>query len=218
MRVTRFAGLVITSALLACGGGGGDDGGTTNPPPPPPPPPPPQTLGSISTNVTSMNLLAGNTQTITVSAFDTQGAIITNPGTPSFTSSQVTVADVDAAGVVTGISAGNTVVTVSLSRGGITRTATVAVAVTGQLPTNASVSTTSGDVFTPNSVAIARGGSVTWTFGATIHNVTFGGPAGAPSNIGNVSGTQESRTFTQAGNFAYNCTLHAGMNGQVIVR
>jgi plastocyanin len=214
MRVTRFAGLVMTSALLACGGGGGDDGGTTNPPPPPPST---QTLGSISTNVTSMNLLAGNTQTITVSAFDTQGAVITNPGTPTFTSSQITVADVDAVGVVTGISAGNAVVTVSLSRGGITRTATVAVAVTGQLPVSASVSTTSGDVFTPNAVAIARGGSVTWTFGTTIHNVTFG-TAGAPSSIANASNTQESRTFTQAGNFAYNCTLHAGMNGQVIVR
>lgn len=217
MHLIRFACLVMTSTLLACGGGG-DGGGTTNPPPPPPPPPTTQTLGSISTNVTSLNLTAGSTQTITVSAFDTQGAVISNPGTPTFTSAQVTIADVDAAGVVLGISAGATAVTVSLSRGGITRTATVAVAVTGQLPVIANVSTTSGDVFTPSSVAIARGGSVTWTFGTTIHNVTFGGAAGAPGNIGNVSGTQESRTFPQAGNFAYSCTLHSGMNGQVVVR
>lgn len=216
MHVTRLACLVMTSTLLACGGGG-DDGGT-NPPPPPPPPPSTQTLGSISTNVTSLNLTAGSTQTITVSAFDTQGAVITNPGTPTFTSGQITVADVDATGAVLGISAGNTSVTVSLTRGGITRTAMVTVAVTGQLPSIASVSTQSGDVFTPSTVAIALGGSVTWTFGATIHNVTFGGTAGAPSNIGNSSGTQASRTFTQAGNFSYSCTLHAGMNGQVIVR
>lgn len=217
MHVTRLARLVGLSTLVACGGGGGDNGGTTNPPPPPPPPTT-QTLGSISTNVTSMNLVAGNTQTISVSAFDTQGAVITNPGTPTFTSAQATVADVDATGVVLGISAGSSIVTVSLTRGGVTRTATVTVAVTGQLPATANVSTTSGDVFTPNTVAIARGGSVLWTFGVTIHNVTFGAGAGVPSNIGNVSGTQESRTFTTAGNFSYNCTLHAGMNGQVIVR
>lgn len=216
MHVTRFACLVMTSTLLACGGGGDDDGGTTNPPPPPPQNT--QTLGSISVSPTSMNLTAGNTQTITVSAFDPQGAVISNPGTPTFTSAQVAVADVDATGVVLGITAGSSVVTVSLSRGGITRTATVAVTVTGQLPAIASVSTTSGDVFTPSTVAIALGGSVTWTFGATIHNVTFGGTAGAPNNIGNSSGTQVSRTFTQVGNFSYTCTLHAGMNGQVIVR
>ena len=88
MRLTRFACLVVTSALLGCGGGGGDDGGTTNPPPPPPPPNT-QTLGSISTNPTSMNLLAGNTQAITVSAFDAAGAVIVNPGTPVFSSASL---------------------------------------------------------------------------------------------------------------------------------
>ena len=217
MKMIRWIGVVVASALLGCGGGG--DGGTTQPPPPPPPPPPTtQTLGSISTSVTSMNLVAGNTQTITVTAFDTQGAVIASPGTPLFGVAQQAIADVDAAGVVLGISAGTTQVTVSLARGGVTRTAAVAVTVTGALPATASVSTTSGDVFTPRTVAIARGGSVIWTFGATIHNVLFGATAGAPQNIANTSGTTESRTFLTAGNFSYDCSLHAGMTGQVIVR
>ena len=216
MHVTRLACLVFSSTLLACGGGGGD-GGTTNPPPPPPPPTT-QTLGSISTNVSAMTLVAGNTQTITVSALDTQGASIVN-FTPSFTvAAGTTAAEVDNTGTVLGITAGATTVTVSVTLGSVTRTASVAVTVTGTLPIQASVSTTSGDVFTPNRVAISRGGQVTWTFGATIHNVTFGGTAGAPANINNTSGSQDSRTFAQAGNFSYNCTLHAGMNGQVIVR
>lgn len=215
MHVIRFACLVMTSALLACGGGG-DDGGTN--PPPPPPPPSNQTLGSISTNVTSLNLAAGNSQTITVSAFDTQGALIANPGSPSFTVASNVVAEVDASGTVLGIQQGSTTVNVSLTLGGVTRTAAVATTVTGTLPSQANVSTTSGDVFTPNKVVISQGGQVTWTFGAVEHTVAFSG-VGAPGGI-NSGGysSSHSRSFAQAGNFSYVCTIHAGMNGQVVVR
>lgn len=214
MHVTRFAFLVMTSALLACGGGG--DGGTTNPPPPPPPNN--QTLGSISTNVTSLNLAAGNTQTITVSAFDTQGAVISNPGTPTFTAASSVVAEVDATGTVLAVHAGSTTITASLTMGGVTRTASVATTVTGVLPSQANVSTTSGDFFTPNKVVIGTGGQVTWTFGGVEHTVVFSG-VGSPGGItsGGYS-SSHSRTFVQAGNFSYVCTIHAGMNGQVVVR
>jgi plastocyanin len=41
------------------------------------------------------------------------------------------------------------------------------------------VNTSSGDIFQPNKVAVGIGGQVTWTFGATIHNVTFAPQAGA---------------------------------------
>ena len=217
MQVSRLATLVLAAAVFGCGGGG--DGGTTNPPPPPPPPPPTQTLGSITINPSStINLTAGGTQQITVTALDTQGAVIPNAGTPTFSVAPAGFAAVSATGVVVGVSAGSAVVTVSLTRGGVTRTATVNVVVTGSLPATASVSTTSGDVFTPGTVTIARGGSVTWTFGVTIHNVTFQGGAGVPANIPDRSSTTESRTFSTVGDFSYTCTLHAGMNGQVIVR
>lgn len=216
MRVARLTCLVAASALLGCGGGGGDDdGGTTGPPPPGNN----QTLGSITTNVTSLNLVAGNSQTITVSAYDTQGGLIANAGTPVFSTQSSTVAEVDASGAVLGLQAGSTTVTVSLTRAGVTKSATVTVNVTGSLPSSASVSTTSGDVFTPNRVVIGQGGSVTWTFGAVEHTVVFTAAAGAPAGItsGGYSSSQ-SRTFSQAGNFSYICTIHAGMNGQVIVR
>ncbi|HEX6313782.1 MAG TPA: hypothetical protein VFZ73_02950 [Gemmatimonadaceae bacterium] len=213
MHVIRLAGLAVVSAVLACGGG--DDGGTN----PPPPPPPDQTLGSISTNVTSLNLVAGNSQTITVSAFDTQGGAIANPGTPVFTSSSAAVAEVDGGGTVLGISQGATTINVSLTRGSVTRSTTVATTVTGTLPAQGNVSTLSGDVFTPNKLIIARGGQVTWTFGVTEHTVAFTPTAGAPTGItsGGYS-SSHSRTFPQAGNFSYTCTIHAGMNGQVVVR
>ena len=116
MNVFRWACAAVTLALLGCGGGGGGyDGGTTSPPPPPPQSN--QTLGSISTNVTSMNLTAGNTQTITVSAYDTQGALINNPGAPTFTSGSATVAEVDGGGVVLGLAQGQTTINVSVTMG-----------------------------------------------------------------------------------------------------
>ena len=57
-----------------------------------------------------------------------------------------------------------------------------------------------------------------WTFGGTEHTVVFSG-AGSPGGItsGGYS-SSHSRTFSQTGNFSYVCTIHAGMNGQVIVR
>ena len=216
MTVARWACVVVTSALLGCGGGGDDDGGTN--PPPPPPPPNNQTLGSISTNVTSLNLVAGNTQTITVSAFDTQGGVIVNFGTPTFTVVSSTVAEVDAGGTVLGLTGGSTTINVSVTMGAVTRTAPVAVVVTGSLPTLANVSTQSGDIFTPAKVAISQGGQVTWTFGGVEHTVVFSN-AGAPGGItsGGYS-SSHSRTFGSSGNFNYVCTIHAGMSGQVIVR
>lgn len=212
MQFKRLACLVVTSAVLGCGGGG-YDGGTN----PPPPPPPTQTLGSISTSTTALNLSAGNSQTITVTALDTQGAPITSFPAPTFTSTAANIAEVDGSGSVLAIRAGASTVNVSVTMGSVTRTATVAVTVTGTLPSQASVSTQSGDVFTPNKVIVGIGGQVTWTFGITAHNVTFS-TAGSPANINSTSSTSDSRTFSQAGNFSYNCTIHAGMNGQVLVR
>ena len=219
MRVIRLACLVITSAVLACGGGGDDDdGGTTGPPPPPPPGGGGQTLGSITTSVSSLTLIAGATQTITVTALDAAGAVIANPGAPNFASASPTIAEVDASGNVLAISSGGTTITAQLTVGSVTRTATVTVNVTGSLPASGSVSTTAGDAFTPNRVAIIQGGSVTWTFGVTIHNVTFNPTAGAPANISDTYSISANRSFNTSGNFVYTCTLHPGMSGTIIVR
>jgi plastocyanin len=94
----------------------------------------------------------------------------------------------------------------------------VAIAVTGgQAPTTQSVAATAGSVFAPACVDVAAGGTVTWTFAAE-HNVIFavdppGGDITPPVSSGSVS-----RTFPTAGSYTYTCTLHAGMNGRVVVR
>lgn len=211
MRLLRVLGVGAVMMAAACGGGGGD-GGTTNPPPT-------QTLGEIRPSPTSINLTAGQSTTITVAAINTNGGTISNAGTPSFTTQAATVAEVNAQGVVFGVSAGTTSISVSLSFGGVTKTASVPVVVTGTLGTSATVTASSAsNIFQPQIVGVARGGSVTWSFSAVEHNVTFSGGGGAPANIPNTVNNTVSRTFGTAGNFPYDCSLHAGMTGTVIVR
>jgi plastocyanin len=81
-----------------------------------------------------------------------------------------------------------------------------------------SVSMTSSNTFSPSSVTIAATEAVTWTNGSGIaHNVTFGQVTGAPANVPDFTAGSASRTFPTAGTFPYQCTIHAGMTGQVIV-
>ena len=219
MRVIRLTCLVVTSALLGCGGGGGDAGSTTGPPPPPPPPGNTQTLGSITTSVQALTLAAGTSQSIAVQAFDANGGVIVNAPSPTFTSGSVAIAEVDNTGAVLGLNAGTTTINVSLSMGSITKTASVPLNVTGVLSSDADVVASSGDyLFTPKVVAIQAGGSVTWNFGGLSHTVTFVQTTGAPASISESYSTTVSRTFTTPGNFTYNCSIHSGMTGRIVVR
>jgi plastocyanin len=217
MKLFRSVSLLVALVAAGCGGGGGDDnGGTTGPPPPSGGT---QTLGSITTNVSNVNVVAGATASLAVTAYDVNNQVISTSATPLFTSSAPAIAEVDATGTVLGVSEGSANVTASLTLGGVTRTASVAVNVTGALPSAAGVVAGSGDfIFTPSLVAIERGGSVTWTFGALEHNVTFASAAGVPAGISNTYSSAVSRTFGTAGNFSYVCTIHPGMNGKVVVR
>jgi plastocyanin len=87
------------------------------------------------------------------------------------------------------------------------------------LPTTANV-TVGDNFFSPDSVRIAVGGTVTWDWGAggVTHNVTFTPSAGVPADIANRNSGTQSRTFSTAGTFIYRCTIHAGMNGSVVAQ
>jgi plastocyanin len=139
----------------------------------------------------------------------------------SYLSSAPTVASVDASGQVTGLALGQATITATGAKGAISKTATSTVTVSGTPPTAVTVAaspTSPPDTFAPSRADIAVGGTVTWTFGAVDHNVVFATAAGAPANIGTTRNTQVSRTFGTAGTFTYTCTLHANMNGTVVVR
>jgi len=69
--------------------------------------------------------------------------------------------------------------------------------------------------FNPNATTVAVGTTVTWTWSTgTTHNVTF---ADGPSS-GNKSGGTYARTFNTAGTFSYQCTIHPGMVGSIVVK
>lgn len=71
--------------------------------------------------------------------------------------------------------------------------------------------------FSPADVQVSPGTTVTWTWpsGVDIHNVSFddGQASGNKS-----AGGSYSRTFNTTGTFKYQCTLHGGMNGSVLVK
>lgn len=204
---TRAVGAALL--LTACGGGG--DGGTTNPPPPT------ATLDNIVLTPTTLSLGAGQSQTISASGRSAAGATVSGV-TFGYSSSNQTVATVSATGLVLALTAGTATITVTGTAGGVSKSATMALTVTGALANAVTVvAGAASNDFTPANVALARGGTVTWTFGALIHNVDFEGKAGAPTNIGNTANASIARTFANAGSFGYVCSLHGGMNGTVLV-
>jgi plastocyanin len=79
------------------------------------------------------------------------------------------------------------------------------------------VVSTPGNTFSPPFTTIAAGGAVRFEIRGAAHNVVFSG-AGAPANINVVSNTDVTRTFSSKGTFPYDCTVHPGMSGEVIVQ
>jgi len=81
--------------------------------------------------------------------------------------------------------------------------------------TTVDVEMRSGNTFSPSTVTIARGNSVRWTnLDQVTHNAT--GSGFGTGNLGN--GSSSTHQFNTAGTFQYSCTLHAGMNGTVVVQ
>lgn len=83
----------------------------------------------------------------------------------------------------------------------------------------ATVQATPAERFTPGRVNLIAGGTVTFAFGSLEHQVFFDrGPAGAPEDIPEPTANKTvTRTFTTPGTFVYNCRIHPGMSGTVVV-
>jgi plastocyanin len=179
-----------------------------------------QEFASLELTPDPGTVLVGGTLQLLATAHDPGGAALPAGGTAIFTSSDETKATVNAAsGLVSGLAAGTTQITAQVSRGGVDRSDVAAITVSTQtFPSAASVvAGNATQTFTPPSVDISSGGTVTWTFGQLTHNVTFGAQAGAPLNIVTSVNTMEPRTFNTVGTFGYNCTIHPGMSGTVVV-
>jgi len=91
-------------------------------------------------------------------------------------------------------------------------------------PLSAAVTVGPGVVFAPNSVTIARTGTVTWSWaggaGALLHSVQWEtGPAPLPPNSATqTTGPPYLHTFNTAGTYTYDCAVHgSAMSGTVVV-
>lgn len=178
-----------------------------------------QSVAALVASGLAVTLTPGATGQLSVQARDARGTNVANATTFTFASSDPGVAVVSATGLVTAIAPGSVQVTSSFTQSGATVNATsgLTVAFATSQPSTASVNATNQNLFTPQTVNIATGGTVSWTFGTVVHNVFFASAAGAPPNIANTSSTTVSRTFGTAGTFNYDCTLHPGMVGSVVV-
>ena len=85
---------------------------------------------------------------------------------------------------------------------------------------DATVQATPSEQFTPGRINLLVGGTVTYAFGSLAHNVFFdNAPTGAPDNITAPSSNKSvTLTFNTKGTYAYNCHIHPGMRGTVIVQ
>lgn len=78
------------------------------------------------------------------------------------------------------------------------------------------------NAFSPNIVQIAAGDTVRFNIvpasNGEGHDVTFDAKAGAPANITVTLTGIIARVFTTRGTFHYNCFVHPGMSGDVVVQ
>ena len=199
-KVCQFGAIAVILFIPACGGGGGP---TVTPAGP---------VTTVSITDPSSAVALGGTMQLAASATDANGNVVTGL-TAAWTTSNPAVATVSSNGLVSGISVGSATITATIS--GIAGSTGVTVAPAGA---TATVQANTSQHFVPAQVDITAGGTVTWQFSTLTHNVTFSGSAaGTPANIPDTFSASVSRSFTTAGTFAYQCTIHAGMTGTVVV-
>jgi plastocyanin len=206
MRLLRpLVALPVLVVLLACG-----DGGTGSVPGPGG-----STVASVSIGNVPTTITVGQSAQLTATALDASHAPVANPGTFVWSSGAISVATVDQTGKITGVSPGST--TISASVAGIVATASIPVT-----PSPAAKDTvfTIQETFVPNQVTITPGSSVVFAFGGGIpHNVIFDrSAAGAPADIQIAKDVANTRTFGSRGSFKFDCTVHPGMSGEILVR
>jgi plastocyanin len=81
---------------------------------------------------------------------------------------------------------------------------------------------TLSSVFSPNFVQIASGDTIRFNIvpasNGEGHDVTFDATPGAPANIKVTLNGIITRVFSTKGTFHYNCFVHPGMSGDIVVQ
>jgi plastocyanin len=158
---------------------------------------------TITAMVVNSDIAVGDTETVVVTM---NGTLLANNGLLTVTSSDSTVVRVGGT-QFRGISVGSAILTATYSGYQATQGISVHPAASGASATTTIVNTTP-PAFSPALLKINPGASVAFSVGPT-HNVQFDGTPGAPANISvGGNGNTVLRTFTTAGSFAFQCTIH----------
>jgi plastocyanin len=202
-RTSRFSALLaLVLPAIGCGGGGE------------PTPPLENPVSRVTIVASATSLLVGQSLQLGVDARSVTGVPIGAPGPVTWRSSDTRVATVDDAGRLSAVAPGTTNVSATVAGVSGTTAFTVATGVVQEADVF-----TPGNVFSPFRVTLAVGGTVRFHITGVPHNVVFAaGQAGAPANINLVSNVTIARVFPVRGSFAYDCTVHPGMSGQVVVQ
>lgn len=211
--VQSALGLAFALGVSACGGGGdggngGGGGGPTGP-----------TTGTVTGSVTSggagvagatVSLTGGGTQTTNASGAYSFTSVAT--GSRTLTLAAPSGFELDA---------GQTAAkTVTVSAGQTVRV-DWALRQAGPAPLQATVQMEASS-FSPTQVRIGVGGRVEWVNAQPVaHTITPNNPsqpgAWASVDVPGQQGFSFTHTFNAAGTFNYNCSIHAGMSGTVVV-
>ena len=201
------AGLLL---LAGCGGGGAVASSAASDP----------TLSSVGLSARTVTIAVGGTFQLHASPKDQFGLPMSTDVALTYTTSNAAIATVDGTGLVTAVAPGTATVTASATVDGVTQTSSCEVTVElAPLPGTGTIISTAGFAFSPSTVTIAVNDSVSWRFVEAPHNVTFAGIAPSAGNVPTQQpGALVTRVFSAAGTYSYECSLHSGMRGQVVVQ
>ena len=196
MKRARTAGLLATTLVLAACG-------SSNPASP--------AVFSVVITAPKQTIAIGEPVQLVTTARDANGVTI-GGAKITYAASPAGIVSVNTTGRVIGVAIGSAQVTAT--SGGQSSQPFPITVTAGSV---AGVVTMQANTFTPTQLTIRVGQSVLWDFPADQHNVMFQNRTGKPNDIPTTSGQQVTRTFATAGTFPYDCTLHPGMSGTVIV-
>ena len=202
MRRRTIAAVCLLAVATACG----SDGGSTSV----------RTVARVAVTGATTILNAGQTTQLNAVASDAAGVAIADPGTVAWSSASSNVATADQAGKVTGVSAGNAVITATIA--GVK--GTINIVVLASVASKDTIFTVGIASFSPPTLVVKPGATVIFALGfdGTGHDVRFAAAPGAPADIPVLARQYVPRTFSVAGNFSYICPTHPQMTGTVTVQ
>lgn len=202
---------LLVVVLMACGGGSSPSG-------PPPPPPPEQGTVTGSVVEDGSDGVPGASVALTRPSFTTRNATTNAAGSYTFTSVEVGSWTVTVTPTQGFEAVGSLTASVQVTANQTTTVAPVVLARVAEPPGGEPVVVQISDnVFTPVELSISAPRTVRWVNGGpSPHNTTSRTNAWSSGTLN--SGQVFEHQFTQAGTFQYDCTLHPGMTGTIVVQ